>query len=201
MKIKTIEIAGIASAMNALRLPYNKETTSNIATYNTLNDDCGFKLFDSRSALSISPKDIRLMQTLIQRGDEHAKPMRGIVAYADIEAPIHFWVEAETYVAGHQRLFSGSTMHTEGRGLSGHALDEAIRAIPYDRNVRKIDFFSYQCLRNIVCQRHNHRKVEWHWFIEWVRSLPFAEELILIGLDEQMKVHDEYLRKYNANEI
>lgn len=201
MNIKTIEIAGLASALTALRLPYNKETTSIIDTDYILNDDCGHKLVECKSDLSINPKDITLLQTLIQRGDEHAKPLRGIIAYADIEAPICFWWDLETYIIGHQRLFSGSTMHTEGRGLSGHALQDALHDIPFDRPIRKVDFFSYQCLRHIVCQRYNHRKVEFHWFIEWVKTLPLADELILIGLDEQIKFHDEYLRKYNANEI
>lgn len=201
MRITTIEISGFASALSALRLPYNKETTSLIDTDCIVNDDCGHKLMNCKSDISVNPKDITLLQALIMRGDEHAKPMRGMLAYADIEAPIHFWVELETYIAGHQRLFSASTMHTEGRGLSGHALAETIRNIPYDRPVRKVDLFSYQCLRNIVYQRHNHRKVEWHWFIEWVKTLPLAQELILVGLEEQMKVHDDYIRKYNANEI
>lgn len=201
MKIETLEITGFASALTALRLPYNKETTSIVSTDYILNDDCGYKLLRCKTDLSINPKDITLLQTLIKRGDEHAKPMRGILVYADIEAPIHFWWELETYIVGHQRLFSASTMHTEGRGLSGHALAETLHEIPFDRLVRKADFFSYQCLRNMVIQRFNHRKVEWHWFIEWVKTLPLAQELILVGLDEQMKEHDEYLRKYNANEI
>lgn len=202
MEIRTIEIAGFASALTALRLPYGKETRSQVSTALPYADAIyAFDHVGYGTDVYVNEQDLTLMQTLVRRGDEHAKPMRGILAYADIVAPIHFWVEMETYIAGRQRLFSGSTMHTEGRGLSGHTLDEAIKNVPYDRPVRKVDFFSYQCLRNIVYQRHDHRKVEWHWFIEWIKTLPLAKELILVGLEDKIAVHDEYMRKYNANEI
>ena len=89
----------------------------------------------------------------------------------------------ETYVVGHQRLSSESTMHIDVKGLSGEELQRAKAAIPMGRELTKVDMFSYQCLRNIVKQRHNHRLEEWHEFVSWVRSLPFADELILTDLD------------------
>jgi hypothetical protein len=50
---------------------------------------------------------------------------------------------------------------------------------------KRIEAFSYQCLRNIVKQRTGHRLPEWATFIHWVKSLPFAEELILAGLEQE----------------
>ena len=201
MEIKAIEVVGFASAFKALRLPYGLDTRSDIETHFYGGEYNGKKIFDNSSECTFDDKDVALMSTLIKRGDEHAKPMRGVLAYADIIAPIDFWCELETYEKGRQRLFSGSTMHEEGRGLSGHALREAIHKIPYDRPIRKIDFFSYQCLRNIVAQRYDHRKAEWHFFIEWIKALPFADELILVGMGDKITIHNEYMRKYNANEI
>ena len=46
-----------------------------------------------------------------------------------------------------------------------------------------VDVYSYQTLRRIVEQRHNHRLPEWHTFIDWIKTLPLAEELILVGLE------------------
>ena len=88
----------------------------------------------------------------------------------------------ETYVVGHQRLSSESTMHVDMKGLSGEELQRAKAAIPMGRELTKVDMFSYQCLRNIVKQRHDHRLIEWHDFVDWVRSLPFSEELIFTNL-------------------
>lgn len=45
------------------------------------------------------------------------------------------------------------------------------------------DAFSYQALRNIARQRWNHRLPEWHVFVDWIKTLPFSQELILDGLN------------------
>ena len=199
MKIELLEISGMVSALKALRLPYNKEPMSEID--HTLFARGG--VFNQRNGIDfdLEGKDIALMQKLIISGDEHAKPLRGILAYLDITAPIDWWVEAETYEAGHQRLFSASTMNTEGRGLKGHALREELNKISFGREVRKIDYFSYQTLRRIVRQRYNHRKAEWHFFIDAVRKLPYAEELILVGLEDEMRIHDAWMEDYLAEKI
>lgn len=199
MKIELLEISGMVSAIEALRLPYNKEPMSDINHTVYANSDI-FKQ-QNRIDFDLEGKDIALMQKLIISGDEHAKPLRGILAYLDITAPIDWWVEAETYEAGHQRLFSASTMNTEGKGLKGHALREELDKISFGREVRKIDYFSYQTLRRIVRQRYNHRKAEWHYFIDAVRMLPYAKELILVGLEDEMRTHDEWTEEYTAGRI
>ena len=199
MKIELLEISGMVSALKALRLPYNKEPMSEIG--HTLFARDG--VFSQLNRIDFDPegKDISLMQKLIISGDEHAKPLRGILAYLDITAPIDWWVEAETYEAGHQRLFSASTMNTEGKGLKGHLLRAELNKISFGREVRKIDYFSYQTLRRIVRQRYNHRKAEWHHFIDAVRRLPYAEELILVGLEDEMRIHDEWMEDYLTEKI
>ena len=202
MKIETIEIAGLAGALTALRLPFGKDVRSRIEhfcdTYLDITDMdvekaedtyevtmTGHTRFTSNTHIAIEPKDISLMTTLVKRGDEHAKVVRGINVWAKITAPVYWWAEEETYRAGHERLASESTMHIDCKGLSGKELQEAKASIPMGKELTKVDMFSYQTLRRIVAQRHNHRLPEWHTFIDWVRTLPFAEELILVGLDTE----------------
>ena len=180
IEIKTLEIAGFCSAVQALRLPFSKECRSEIVTSTCIwNSEEGQRRIAPISEVRIDDKDLHLMQTLVKRGDEHAKVVRGIIAYAEITAPVYFWSELETYRAGHERLSSESTMHTDCCGLSGEELVKAKAEIPMGKMLKKVDFFSYQCLRNIVKQRHNHRLPEWRTFVDWVKTLPFAEELIL----------------------
>ena len=200
MKIETIEIAGIAGALTALRLPFGKEVRSNIDHYSEIHLDFsdmdvektedtyevtmkGLPKFTSNTYITIAPKDLTLMQTLVKRGDEHAKVVRGIMVWAKITAPVYWWCEEETYRAGHERLASESTMHIDCRGLSGSALQEAKSAIPMGKELTKVDMFSYQALRKMVAQRHNHRLQEWHEFVDWIKTLPLAEELIFVGLN------------------
>lgn len=179
IKIETIEIAGFAAALSALRLPFGKEVRSVIIRHGFW-DRFGF---DSKMSILVNSKDLDLMNTLVKRGTEHAKVTRGIMVWAEITAPIYWWCEMETYVVGHQRLSSESTMHMDCRGLSGDDLVAAKAAIPMGKELTKVDAFSYQALRNIVRQRWNHRLPEWHEFVDWVKTLPFSQELILDGLD------------------
>ena len=189
MKIETIEIAGLAGALTALRLPFGKEvrstitgkTDSFIAKNNTTGERTYFIVWNG--SVDINNNDLTLMQTLVKRGDEHAKVVRGIMVWAKITAPVYFWAEAECYRAGHERLASESTMHIDCKGLTGQELQEAKASIPMGKELTKVDMFSYQTLRRIVAQRHNHRLPEWHQFIDWIKTLPLAEELILVGLE------------------
>ena len=211
MNIETIEIAGLAGALTALRLPFGKEVRSKIENYCETHLDFtdmdveqtedtyevtmkGLLKFTSNTSIAINKKDLTLMQTLVKRGDEHAKVVRGIMVWAKITAPVYWWCEEETYRMGHERLASESTMHIDCRGLAGSELQEAKSAIPMGKELTKVDMFSYQALRKMVAQRHNHRLPEWHQFIDWVRTLPFAEELILVGLEDRREIEEKAKR-------
>ena len=186
MKIETIEIAGLAGALTALRLPFGKEVRSEIETrISDMNAMIAFNIVSYAADITINDKDLTLMQTLVKRGDEHAKVVRGIMVWAKITAPVYWWCEEETYRMGHERLASESTMHIDCRGLSGSELQEAKSAIPMGKELTKVDMFSYQALRKMVAQRHNHRLPEWHRFIDWIKTLPLAEELIFVGLETE----------------
>lgn len=198
MKIETIEIAGLAGALTALRLPFGKEVRSDM---NLLHDnfrgsplDENVFAWDKRQYIVVKDKDLTLMQNLVKRGDEHAKVVRGIMVWAKITAPVYWWCEEETYRMGHERLASESTMHIDCRGLSGSELQEAKSAIPMGKELTKVDMFSYQALRKMVAQRHNHRLPEWHQFIDWIKTLPLAEELILVGLEDRREIEEKAKR-------
>ena len=189
MKIETIEIAGLAGALTALRLPFGKEVRSTITgktdSYIAKNNTTGERthLIVWNGSVDINNKDLTLMQTLVKRGDEHAKVVRGIMVWAKITAPVYWWCEEETYRMGHERLASESTMHIDCRGFSGEELVQAKSAIPMGKELTKVDMFSYQALRNIAKQRWNHRLPEWHVFVDWIKTLPLSQELILNGLE------------------
>ena len=192
MRIETIEIAGMAAALTALRLPFGKEVRSEIHkdleferdVFNAMEGEWEVSpSFYSSTDISIDSQDLTLMNALVKRGTEHAKVTRGIMVWAKITAPIYWWCEMETYVVGHQRLSSESTMHIDCRGLSGDDLVAAKAAIPMGKELTKVDAFSYQALRNIARQRWNHRLPEWHVFVDWIKTLPFSQELILDGLE------------------
>ena len=179
MEIKTLEIAGFYSALKALHLPFSKGSQVDLSgdIIPRAMPDNGCIVCDWYE-LEFPLSDIHLMNALMRQGDEHAKVLRGINVWAEITAPVYWWAELETYRAGHERLSSQSTMHTDCKGLSGEELRKAKSEIPMGKELKKIDMFSYQTLRRIYIQRKNHRLPEWHTFVDWIKTLPYAKELI-----------------------
>lgn len=114
IEIELLEVAGFASMLRALRLPYSKGTRSYVeaqATYNLARNE-----FVTGTKSLIHKDDMRLLEALVKNGDEHSKVLRGMIVYLRIKAPILFWTEADTYRIGTDRLSSESTMHTIGNG-------------------------------------------------------------------------------------
>jgi hypothetical protein len=183
LDVKTIEVAGFLSAVEALRLPFGKECRSQ-----TNYDDSWVENiapnFQSDVRVFFDERDLTLMSALIKRGDEHAKVLRGIIAYAEINAPRFWWVEMDTYRIGSERLSSESTMHIQGRGMTTEELVKMKSELTECTMQKRVQYFSYQALRRIYQQRRNHRLPHWHIFCDWIKTLPFANELILIGLDD-----------------
>ena len=170
------------------------------------------EILRTSSSINVNDRDLELMKNLVRGGDEHAKCIRGIRVTLDVSAPRYFWSEHDTYRIGVDPLSSESTMHTILKeNLSDddfacyypHVLDPIIKAI---NEIKKSDAsntdkirdiksmlpdsyiqtrtiqYSYQALRRIYRQRHNHRLKEWRDFCEFIETLPFSEELITLGL-------------------
>ena len=55
---------------------------------------------------------------------------------------------------------------------------ELIRILPESWLQTRTWTANYEVLRNIVHQREGHKLTEWKSFIDWVHTLPYAEELI-----------------------
>lgn len=53
-----------------------------------------------------------------------------------------------------------------------------IELLPEGYNMRATVSLNYAVLKNMYHARKNHKLDEWHIFCEWVRSLPYAKELI-----------------------
>lgn len=107
--IKLIELSGFVSALRALRLPYGLECRS--MAFHQMNTT-GNSTLCLHDRILLNDKDEDLLKSLIRRGDEHAKVIRGIVAYVEINAPRYLWSEIDTYRIGRETLSSESTMHT-----------------------------------------------------------------------------------------
>ena len=187
--VKTLEVAGLVGALQALRLPFGNECRSNVFSYKEtfspateiqeLNNEY-YSGIRFTSTVLVHSKDMQLLQTLIKRGDEQSKVLRGVMVWCEINAPRYWWVEMDTYRVGAERLSSESTMHIQGKGMSEEELIEFKEHLEEGHMQKRIWVFSYQTLRRIYFQRKEHRLPQWRMFCEWIKTLPFAEEFITI---------------------
>ena len=185
--VETLEVGGLVGALNALRLPFGKEMRSKVfhqfCPQNTKLDDGTIidnKFFAYVYRIVPDSKDINLLSTLVKRGDEHAKVLRGVMVWCEINAPRYWWVEMDTYRVGAERLSSESTMHIEGKGMPEEELVKMKEELPEGHMQKRVWMFSYQTLRRIYFQRKDHRLPQWRTFCNWIKTLPFAEEFITI---------------------
>ena len=93
INLRTLEVAGIGPAIHAMRNPYDSWEKSD-----TVHGKIG-------------EKDRELSERLSNAGTEHCKHLRLCMVWVEIEAPLYWWKEFDTYRTGVEKL-SCSTMHT-----------------------------------------------------------------------------------------
>lgn len=98
IKIENTEVVGWDHAIRGMRNPMNSWDKSD-----TVYDD----FYDLKK---IGDNDLSLMKRLVKAGTDHRKFMRMIAVYCDINAPMYWWKEFDTYKVGTVRN-SCSTMH------------------------------------------------------------------------------------------
>lgn len=180
LEVELVDMGGLRAMFEALRLPYGLDCRSETSfDYNKCPQDLlgdlyqdVYKIF---SDVAIIKKDYSLLQTLIKRGDEHAKVTRGLIYYLKITAPRWWWVECSTYVVGTISLAGTSTMHIDCKGLSGEELMEFKDKMPQGNLETRIIGFSLQTLQRIHKQRHDHRLPLWQDFCKFLETLPMSE--------------------------
>lgn len=91
-------VYGFDSAISAMRNPLNSWDKAD-GTYNAWRE------------YELGEKDHELAMKLIKAGSDHAKFLRMIQVWVDIEAPLYWWKEFDTYKVG-TTANSCSTMHT-----------------------------------------------------------------------------------------
>lgn len=193
MEIRTLEVAGFAPAIKAMRNPMNSWQKSD-----TYNDGV------------VGQADRDLSERLQKAGPEHCKHLRMIQVWADITAPFYWWKQLDTYRFGVEKV-SCSTMHkltsrpltvndfemdgeptkhdlviidtlneyidfirnsTEPDEEKQTAWRTLVRMLPEGYLQTRTVMFSYAALRNIYKQRKGHKLKEWELFRQWVESLP-----------------------------
>lgn len=159
LEVELCSVCGVDESLKAMRLP--KQSTGD-----SLPNEIGLK-------------DARLAKKLILAGDDHAKAMRGVMAYFRLKFQVGWMIEFETYRHGVECLSTSSSMHGELRKLSGIELAMQKQADLPRKMYTRIVVISYQALRRMYRARRNHRHPDWQIFCDFVETLPYFDKLIM----------------------
>lgn len=150
INIFAVHVDGFEPALRGMRNPMNSWAKSDSGYWcSKCKDNCQFCSYDGhqKNQYVVGPNDKDLATRLILAGSDHRKFLRQIVVWCDIEAPLFWWKEFDTYKVG-TVANSCSTMHT----LTWNHLE-------------RTDFaagaLSEQLLGEVIDEL-NHRIDEWH---------------------------------------
>lgn len=97
LKVTNIAVLNFDNALRGARNPLNSW-------------DRGDSRYQPDGSFTMGPNDLSLAQKLCRAGSDHRKFMRQILVSMDIEAPLYWWKEFDTYKVG-TVANSTSTMH------------------------------------------------------------------------------------------
>lgn len=98
---------------------------------------------------------------------------------ADIETKADTWIEDIIFFCEHLRL-----KYLETKDI--RYWKELIRWLPESWLQTRTWTANYDTLRRIYHWRKNHKLSEWHQFCDWIKTLPYANELIIF--DKGIKI-------------
>ncbi len=115
IEITNIETSNWEAAIRGMRNPMNSWDKSDswfrdFDFYHKINGEIFDGVPDHNDNVLVGENDLKLMKQLVSAGTDHSKFMRMIIFSCDINAPLYWWKETDTYKVGTVRN-SCSTMH------------------------------------------------------------------------------------------
>ena len=113
IKISNVKVNGFEDAIRGMRNPMNSWHLSDSRYISNTDTYCAYEdvvEVGHYTSFVIGQKDKELMMKLCKAGPEHRKFMRMITVHLDINAPLYWWKEFDTYKVG-TVANSCSTMH------------------------------------------------------------------------------------------
>ncbi len=112
MEFKHTEVFNLEGALRGMRNPLESWDKSD-SQYQIDNEEYNFVMDDVWCDYNIGKNDMKLARSLVKAGSDHRKFLRQIMVCVDINAPLYWFKEFDTYKTG-TTSNSTSTMHKLG---------------------------------------------------------------------------------------
>lgn len=145
IQIENVSIGGWEAAIRGMRNPMNSWAKSD--SYATHIEDPK-TLETAQYQYFVGDNDLRLMKNLANAGNDHGKFLRFITVTLDINAPLYWWKEADTYKVGtvanscstmhkiHEKAFQLDDFSHEHLRSMGHScLEDTVQTLNYYRTL------------------------------------------------------------------
>ena len=161
IEITNVKTFNFEGAIRGMRNPLNSWDKSDSGYQQIIIDGH----FDGVEFI-IGPNDLSLMKKLIKSGSDHRKFMRQIFVGMDINAPLYWWKEFDTYKVG-TTANSCSTMHT------------------IHKKEFVLDDFSHEKLGESVPVGNIELNIAWECLVQTIRVLNTARQWYLDTNDKK----------------
>lgn len=94
------------------------------------------------------------------------------------------WTSGKENYLCYLNVFIKKYKEAESKELKEAIFRTIIQDLPSSYIQKRTIVTNYAELRNIYKQRKNHKLQEWHRVCEWIKTLPYAEELITYGIGD-----------------
>ena len=209
MKFENTKIYGFENAIIGMRLPMCKDCNDAKSKSDSFTDRGNYKNIIGDNDLDLMKRLIHADKSA--SGQPNSKFLRMIHVQVAITAPLYWWKEADTYKISTVTNSTSTMHRIANYPITKDCfeendlmLEETIEQLERIRNIynetknsftwkmlivnlpeswlqtRMFDC-NYSTLRNIYNQRKNHKLTEWHTFCDWLKILPYAQELLTDG--------------------
>lgn len=203
LTVDKISVMNIENALRGARNPLNSWAKSD-------------SFYDDEGTFVVGENDLGLAVRLCKAGSDHRKFIRQIFVSMDINAPLYWWKEFDTYKVAtvanststmhrihsypfemdhfsHDQMSEAAKGHLES--LIGYLEDTRVRfletkdkqewydmiqLLPSSYNQLRTVTMNYETLSNIYHARKHHKLKEWHVLCDVIKTLPHAQEMIII---------------------
>lgn len=201
-RVYGLEESILASGYPMLTKPYTEEEfKQEVIDMFTQQGECKYENKDIFEENKHFKRFARLSKA--KAGSGHDCALKGVIVQMDVTAPQYWWQQLQRYhyidfISSFSKMYSITKFNLDKqlyypvddvaitnlkKYIEMHknnecTIDAVLKNVPMGLDLTARLTTNYLQLKTIYLQRKAHRSKEWHVFCDWIKTLPYAKELI-----------------------